>query len=312
MRARFPDATIIILSDVGNGEQAAVDAAMEEDCLLARPDMPDCLGTDFNDLHKEVGLDEVARQLALAVKPEPSEAVLIGEIIPEPYTDAETWPEPLLFGNIETPEINPELLPEPLSTFCSAVTDSCQTPPGMAVMMALSAVATCLQKRFEVAPFGEGYTEPVNVMTCTALDPATRKSAVVKAMTEPLTAWEMQQSDLLKVQVAKVQHERDMVIKSIDSIKSQASKVNSTDDDRRNALAEIRRLEDSMPPEVIIPRLWVDDVTVERLQNLMADNNERMALISAEGGIFEVLAGLYSGGKSNINVVLQSHAGEPV
>jgi putative DNA primase/helicase len=44
----------------------------------------------------------------------------------------------------------------------------------------------------------------------------------------------------------------------------------------------------------------------------MADNNERIALISAEGGIFEVIAGLYSGGKSNINVILQSHAGEPV
>jgi putative DNA primase/helicase len=37
-----------------------------------------------------------------------------------------------------------------------------------------------------------------------------------------------------------------------------------------------------------------------------------MAIISAEGGIFEVMAGLYNRGRCNINVFLQSHAGEPV
>jgi putative DNA primase/helicase len=44
----------------------------------------------------------------------------------------------------------------------------------------------------------------------------------------------------------------------------------------------------------------------------MAENGERISIISAEGGVFEVIAGLYSGGKSNINVILQSHSGEPV
>ena len=172
--------------------------------------------------------------------------------------------------------------------------------------------ATCLQKRFEVSPFGDSYTEPVNLMTVTALDPANRKSAVVKAITEPLTSWEMVQLDLLKDRAGRIRHERDILIKSIESIKSSASKSSATDDDRRDALTEIKRLEDMMPPEVIIPRLWIDDVTPERLQNLMFDNGERMAVVSAEGGIFEVIAGLYSGGKSNINVILQSHAGEPV
>ncbi len=51
---------------------------------------------------------------------------------------------------------------------------------------------------------------------------------------------------------------------------------------------------------------------MERLQSLMADNGEKMAVISAEGGFFEVAAGLYSGGKSNVNIVLQGHAGDPV
>jgi len=37
-----------------------------------------------------------------------------------------------------------------------------------------------------------------------------------------------------------------------------------------------------------------------------------MGLISDEGGIFEIMAGLYSGGKANIDVFLQSHAGHGI
>lgn len=226
--------------------------------------------------------------------------------------DESKWPEPLMFGDIEAPEIPTSLLPEPLASYCKAVAESTQTPQGMAVMMGLSAVATCLQKRFEVCPYGDAYTEPVNLMTVTALDPASRKSAVVSAMTEPLNSWEREQAESLKEQYASVRHQRDMLIKSIDSIKSSVSKANTTEEDRRDALAEIRRLEILMPVELIIPRLYIDDVTPERLQNLMSDNGERIAVISAEGGIFAVIAGLYNGGKSNINVILQSHAGDPV
>lgn len=222
------------------------------------------------------------------------------------------WQEPLLFGEIETPEITANFLPEPLSSFCKAVSDSIQTPPGMAVMMALATVSTCLQKRFEVSPFGDSYTEPVNIMPLVGAEPATRKSAIVKALTEPLSIWETEQADRLKDSIQQTRHAREMIIKTIDSIKSAASKPNATDDDRREALAEMKRLDDSMPPEVIAPRLWTDDVTLERLQSMMADQGERMAVISAEGGFFEVAAGLYSGGKSNVNIVLQGHAGEPV
>jgi hypothetical protein len=52
-------------------------------------------------------------------------------------------------------------------------------------------------------------------------------------------------------------------------------------------------------------------VTPERLGVLMADNNERMAIISDEGGIFEIMAGRYSRGIPNLDVFLQAHAGAP-
>ncbi len=43
----------------------------------------------------------------------------------------------------------------------------------------------------------------------------------------------------------------------------------------------------------------------------MAENDERLSIISAEGGIFDIMTGLYSDGKTNIDIYLKSHAGEP-
>ena len=323
VRSKYPKLKIIIAADddafdpdgrarephENGGIVKATEAARAVGGLVAIPSFPmprhKDQGTDFNDLHQLAGPDAVRLQIEAA-------APVTGTPATTNDAPGNQWAEPLLFGEIETPEIRSNLIPEPLAGYCQAVSDSTQTPPGMAVMMALATVATCLQKRFEVCPYGDSYTEPVNIMPLIGSEPATRKSAVVKAMTEPLSIWETEQAERLKEETVRIRHQREILTKSIDSIKSAASKPTATDADRREALTEIKRLDDSMPAEITAPRLWTDDVTLERLQNMMADNGERISVISAEGGFFEVAAGLYSGGKSNVNIVLQGHAGEPV
>lgn len=81
MRDRFPAAKIIVLSDLGHGQPAAEDVAREAGCLLAVPVMPEgSTGTDLNDLHQVSGLDEVARQLALAVEPQQNKQEAAGTV----------------------------------------------------------------------------------------------------------------------------------------------------------------------------------------------------------------------------------------
>lgn len=307
-RAKYPHAKIIIAGDDdhatdGNpGKKKAFEAARAVNGIAVFPEFEDATGnTDFNDMHQEQGLDEVSKLVLEACSKEPEDG------------DEDTWPEPILFGVFDTPNITSKLLPEPLAGFCKAVAQDTQTPSALPVMMCLATVATCLQKRFEVSPYEDNtYREPVNIMSVVALDPATRKTAVKNAMTEPLTAWELEQADALKEEAAKVRHEREMITKTIEAIKSSASKADSTNEERQGAIEEIKRLQDSMPNEIIMPHLWTDDVTPERLQNLMCENGERMAVLSDEGGVFEVAAGLYNAGRSNINVFLQGHAGSSV
>ncbi len=59
------------------------------------------------------------------------------------------------------------------------------------------------------------------------------------------------------------------------------------------------------------PIFVVDDVTSEALFKVMSENNERMSVISAEGGIFGIMAGRYNtSGNGNFDVYLKGHAGD--
>jgi hypothetical protein len=219
------------------------------------------------------------------------------------------WDELVMPGEIITPELTADIFPDWVSEYVIALSKSTQTPLGMSVMMALSVLATCVQKRFEVSPYGDDYTEPLSIWTLTAMPPASRKTAVVSALSKPLQDWEQEQNTLMKDQISEVETKRGVNQKIIDRLQAKAAK----EQDHNEKLILMRDIEDlkkDTPDELLPPRLWTADVTPERLQSLIAENNERMGLISDEGGIFEIMAGLYSGGKANIDVFLQSHAGK--
>ncbi|MEW8331608.1 MAG: DUF3987 domain-containing protein, partial [Candidatus Thiodiazotropha sp.] len=76
------------------------------------------------------------------------------------------------------------------------------------------------------------------------------------------------------------------------------------------ALREIEDIESQMPGIPTPLRLVADDVTPEKLASLLAENDGKMAIVSAEGGIFESIAGRYSNGIPNLDVILKGHAGD--
>lgn len=215
---------------------------------------------------------------------------------------------PLLFDEINAPEISADLLPAWLGAYAADVARSTQTPPAMAVMMALAVVATCTAKRFEVAPHGVGHIEPLNLWTATAMPPASRKTSTVQALTAPLGEWETAEAVRLTPAIKAAAIKRRLIERRIEKLEKDAARAG--DAASRDTLhQEITTLTDSMPPELLPPRLWTGDCTPERLQSLLVDHGERMAVLSDEGGIFEVMAGLYNDGKVNLDIFLKGHAG---
>lgn len=251
--------------------------------------------TDFNDLANVASLEEVRKQLKHA----------------EPTVPAPEWPDPILPGTLRTPAITPDILPAWMGDMAQAVSDSTQTPPALAVMSCLAVLATVLQRRFEVAPFGDSYTEPLALWTLSASPSGTRKSAVLNAMNGPLVHWEKLMRDRMRGEIAKANAARAVAKKRVERLLQDAAKAK--DATAREALrAEIQLEEESMPDEMRAPRLFTGDTTAERLQAMLVEQGERMAVHSDEAGIFLIMAGIYNGGASNIDVFLQGHAGTPM
>jgi len=221
------------------------------------------------------------------------------------------WKAPILFDSVKVEHIKAELLPSWLGEFAGAISRSKQTPEGLAVMFGLSIVAASVQKKFVVAPYGDDeYTEQLSLWTVTVLKSGERKSAVLNPMRNPLVVWEKEQAELLQTQIHDTETAINIAQMRIDKLQKNAG--NEADAVARQGIVDqISDIRASMPVQVKAPVLWTADVTPEALQDLLAEHDEKMALLSDEGNIFEIMAGLYSDGKLNIDIFLQAYSGCP-
>ncbi|WP_341742962.1 YfjI family protein [Azonexus hydrophilus] len=268
--------------------------------------------SDFNDLARVAGKSAVAAAVSAAVidaKPDSHASTDRENVV----SIGDNWPDPIIPGQMPVPDLPASILPTWVGRMAEAVAESTQTPPAMAVMCALSVLATALHRRFEVAPFGEEdeYTEPLSLWTLTALPSGSRKTAVINALAAPLVHWEKLQRDRLRSEIARTTTARLVGKKRIEKLAKDAVNAES-DEDRERIRKLIQEEEEAMPAEIRAPRLFTGDVTAERLQALLVEHGERMAVLSDEAGIFLIMAGLYSGGMASLDVFLQGHAGTPM
>jgi hypothetical protein len=122
----------------------------------------------------------------------------------------------------------------------------------------------------------------------------------------------LEQQDALELAKKKV----DLLNKDAVNAAAKAASTNATDKDRKDAQQAAQAARDAKKAlrEIkvpVIPRLLADDITPEAAATLLADHGGRIAIISAEGGIFDTLAGRYAR-TVNIDVFLKGHSGDPI
>lgn len=220
----------------------------------------------------------------------------------------DAWDDPMIPSMASVPEIRTTFLPGVWAEYAEAVSDSTQTSTSLSVMMALGIGATIWQRRAEVSPFGDSYTETLSLWPWVMLPSGDRKSAVINLWTGPLVRDEKLRRDRLRAEIARVESQRGVMKRRIEKLEHDAAKDNSPEK-RRLIQEEIRDLREALPDEISAPRHFFTDTTAEACQGALAVNGERFAIITDEGGFLSVLNGIYSKGESILDVFLGGFSG---
>lgn len=218
------------------------------------------------------------------------------------------WESPILLDDYTVPEFDVEL-PSTLGQMCKAVSAATETPIELATGDCLATIATAVHGKI-IVRVKPGYTEPLNIWIATFLEPGNRKTAVLIATTRVLSTWEAAKREEEKPRIKQIESERKSQEARLKSLRTQYGKAKV--DELDEIQHEILKTESEMEPVPVYSKIWADDITPEHFGTILGRHNERMAIISSEGGIFEIIGGRYNGGIPNMDVFLKSHAGDPV
>lgn len=220
--------------------------------------------------------------------------------------DAARWetPQPIA-NNAKTPlPDSAGRRPAVLWDMVDAIAVAYQVPRDLPFLLILAILATSIggRVRARVAP---DWTEVLSIYAAVAAPSGERKSPVLSALSAPLRDLEKQLADDAADDIAVQRAMRDLRAAAVEKIKRKGDTSAVAIADLEGA---VRELESTVVPPV--PRLLADDSTPEAMAKLMAEQGGRLGVLSAEGGLFSTLAGRYSSGVPNLDLVLKAWSGD--
>ncbi|AHV97083.1 YfjI family protein [Paenibacillus sabinae] len=174
------------------------------------------------------------------------------------------------FDQYELPSFPVDIFPNWLGQFVLSVSDASQTPTDASGFAALSVLSTALSKKFLIRPFTRGSWTELNNLYTVVIMPSGERKSVV----HNAFVWPV------------IEYEKRK--------RKEALQDKDSDSDEDGSM----------------PRFIADDTTPEKLIGLMKKNNERMAVLSSEGGLFEMLDGKRYTTTPNLDVYLKSYTGD--
>jgi hypothetical protein len=226
------------------------------------------------------------------------------------HVGSEPWEPPVSLDRwADLPAFPVDALPVWLAAYVEAEAVATQTPPDMAAMFGLTALATVAGGRVVVQP-RPGWLEGVNLFGVVAMEPGSRKSAVHRDMTAPLIAHERDLAAAARPELANAASRRRVAEATLARLEKAVGSAKPEDRDaaeRERFTAAVALDLLAVPTE---PRLFTSDATPEALASLLFAQGGRMSVLSPEGGIFELMAGRYSNSIPNLDVFLSGHAGD--
>jgi len=221
------------------------------------------------------------------------------------------WPDPIPFDTYSSlPDFPLEALPDIGKEFVETVASVNQVDPGLPGSIYLAALSICAAKKIEVDL--RTHKEPGNLFECSIVNSGHRKTRTMSVMTAPIYEYEKTLIASMREAILKSRNRYAINEEKLRKLRKQAANEREAalrDQYRREADAILKEMDED--PALEDPQLIADDITSEKVAEVMADNGERLGIFSAEGGIFSIMAGRYNDKGGNFDIYLKGHAGDP-
>jgi hypothetical protein len=230
-------------------------------------------------------------------------------IIGTTTTPDEPWPTPIPLHDTNTPPDFPlHTLPEWIRNHIQQTSDDLQVAPDLPATLALGALSVAALGKTRVTYPRQRWTQPLNLYTAVALPPSAGKSPAKNAMFKPLETLEQKRLKDAATLKMRNETERNILEKRRKNLEDKAAKGG---DDGTAAMFELLDLTEQIAQLQHAPtgRLLADDATTEALGVALADAGGHIAVVSAEGGLFDRIAGMYTDGPANLDLYLEGWSG---
>lgn len=214
------------------------------------------------------------------------------------------WREPTPFDEVNIPSFPVEALPGPLASMAEALAEYTQTPVSMGGTLILGALAAAVQDKYE---FAGSWRETLSLYVAPISPPGTRKSAVFSAVTAPLSKYETERRKDEREDVARSWARVSALEKAKQTTEGKFASGKATMQDVLNSADELEEARASKRQEY---RLLANDVTPEKLVDLMSKQDGSLAVVSTEGGLFDQISGKRYDNGGGLDVYLQAHDGD--
>lgn len=224
-------------------------------------------------------------------------------------SEASSWELPVTLNDKRLPNFPVGVFPEWLEDFIQAVSIESQTPIDAPAFATLATISAVVNKKFEIHIRGD-WKEYVNLYLTLALDSGNRKSAVFNQTTKEIYNYQSDKRKELSSIVATEKEEIKAKEKRLDKLQSNFAKT--PDHQIMKSIKELsKEIHKDKAERTVVPKFTASDATPEKLAMIMAEQEEKIALLSAEGAeVFEMIAGRY-GDKPNQDIYLKSFSSEP-
>ena len=223
-------------------------------------------------------------------------------IPPEQFTN-DSWDKLVPLDEVVLPAFPIDALPEVLRNYVSDVAESTQTPIDMAGVASLALMSIAMQPRYKIIGKSD-WEEQLSLYCMIVAEPSDRKSAVFNQIIKVIQSFEAEYNEHHSIDVLKSQEEHTSLEKRYKKATKDYENGKITKDEYDEAFRKYST------HKVIKPiSLTLDDVTSESLTNEIESQEGCIALVSSEGGIFDIISGSYTN-FPNIDIFLKGYSGD--